>query len=134
MSWSNSEIRDWLNERIYPALPEIWKSAIKNVEVWGYDSSGECKKSDDKLFILSLSEYNGKATAEGVGSEIFTGPSTCIKFTEIGSNQYSWYNRTRTANTSSSESPTWGRITESGGFDLSGGATTVAAVGFALCI
>jgi ferredoxin len=33
MSWSNSEIRDWLNERIYPVLPEIWKSAIKNVEV-----------------------------------------------------------------------------------------------------
>lgn len=134
MSWKNSEIRNWLNGRIFKALPQVWQSAIKDVAVWGKDSTGIASYSKDKLFVLSYPEYGGLESIEGTPSALMTGDNKRIKFIEIGDSKYSWYNRTRSPKPDSSPNPTWYRIGTNGKLDGDGTSTTVAAVSFGFCI
>ena len=67
--WANTGVCKWLNSRVYDALPQVWRSAIKNVSVayitekFQADGSpfdpwkGEIGRSNLNIFIPSIKEY-----------------------------------------------------------------------------
>ena len=66
--WENCMLRSWLGDRVYKALPQIWRSAIKTVNVRASagggastppDSAYEIVTSRDNLFLWSTREYGG---------------------------------------------------------------------------
>ena len=82
------ELRDYLNDIIYPELPQNWKTLIKEVEVLSSagDTKADIVSSMDKLFLLSVAEICSDAAytdsipykneidenAETIAFEIFT--------------------------------------------------------------
>lgn len=68
--WEGSEMRTFLHERIFPALPTNWQSAIKKVKISASagSQSSEIVVSEDKIYLASLREVGG-TTAEPYASE-----------------------------------------------------------------
>lgn len=58
--WSKTELRGWLNETLYPSLPDYWKDLIQPAQV--ISTLGNCSDktitSMDYLFLPSLGEVN----------------------------------------------------------------------------
>lgn len=61
VSWEASNIRTFFNERLYQALPTVWKSLIKQVSIdaSANSTSAESVYTDDYLYIPSRPELNG---------------------------------------------------------------------------
>ena len=112
--WEASEMRTWLNESMYEALPTIWKSMIESVQVMASigGQSATIATTIDKLFLFSASEvgfdktavpYKNEvdAEAEAMQFTLFTDNNSRIKktFNGEGSAVYWWL---RSADASSS--------------------------------
>jgi hypothetical protein len=97
-SWKNAEVADWLDSRVLKAFPEVWQSAIKKVTIYSMGSDEVIESTDNCLFALSYPEYGGESTTlEGTPFTLYSSNNTRIKFTQIGEDWFSWYNRTRSA-------------------------------------
>ncbi|MBQ8558560.1 MAG: hypothetical protein IJ439_01035 [Tyzzerella sp.] len=141
--WEASEMRTWLNETMFEALPTIWKSMIESVQVLASigGQSATIATTIDKLFLFSASEvgfdtaavpYKNEidADAEAMQFTLFTDNNSRIKktFNGEGSAVYWWL---RSADASSS---TYFRYVYSGGTAGSIGATNTNSVCFGFCV
>lgn len=56
--WEAAQLRDWLNEAVFAALPLKWQRLLKTVQVRSLAGSGtdQIVTSEDKLFLLSAGE------------------------------------------------------------------------------
>jgi len=61
VSWKASHVRAFMNDRLYNALPTVWKSLIRQVTIDSTpnSTSAESSYTDDYLYIPSRSEVNG---------------------------------------------------------------------------
>ena len=102
--WPPCEMRTWLNETIFAALPRQWQSMIKVVQVRSSagNTSADIVTSNDKLFLLSRAEvgFNTDAVpyknevdpdAENVTFALFTDNNSRIKKTYNGEGSASWW-------------------------------------------
>ena len=141
--WEASEMRTWLNETMFEALPTIWKSMIESVQVLASigGQSATIATTIDKLFLFSASEvgfdktavpYKNEvdAEAEAMQFTLFTDNNSRIKktFNGEGSAVHWWL---RSADASSS---TYFRNVGSGGYASSSGATIAHSVCFGFCV
>jgi hypothetical protein len=109
--WAATEMRAYLNEIVYPALPFHWQAMIKTVDV--LSSIGDTKisitASKDKLFLFSNAEVGFETTsvpycneidaeAENITFPIFTDNNSRIKKYYNGSgNANTWWHRSPSA-------------------------------------
>ena len=106
--WENSLLRSWLGSRVYNALPQIWRSAIKTVNVRASagggastppDSAYEIVTSRDNLFLWSTREYGGYSGSpydtEGTQISLYTNDASRRKYQEYGHKKIYWYYWTR---------------------------------------
>ena len=58
--WAVTKLRSYLNDIIFPELPQNWKALIKEVEVLSSIGGGktDISSSNNKLFLLSVAEIN----------------------------------------------------------------------------
>jgi hypothetical protein len=90
--WAATEMRTYLNETVYPALPVQWQNMIKTVDVLSSEgnTSAIITSSENKLFLFSSAEKGEGTTivpycneidvgAESVTFPIFTDKKSCIK-------------------------------------------------------
>ena len=70
--WGSCEMRDWLNNTIFPELPIHWKSLIKTVQVLSSKggTSQNIGVSNDKLFLLSYAEMGFSTTEVPYKNEV----------------------------------------------------------------
>lgn len=106
--WENCMMRSWLGDRVYNALPQVWKSAMKTVNVRASagggastppDSAYELITSRDKLFLWSIREYGGYSgspySSEGTQISLFTNDASRRKYQEYGHKKIYYYYWTR---------------------------------------
>ena len=76
--WLATEMRTFLNDNVYFALPTHWKSMIKTVRVLSSagGTSGEIVVSEDKLFLFSHAELGLSTTEEPYLREVEEGAET----------------------------------------------------------
>ena len=69
--WPATEMRNWLNETLYPLLPQKWKAMIKQVVVRSSagNNSTSIVSSNDYLYLRSQSEM-GFGTTAPYGDEV----------------------------------------------------------------
>ena len=102
--WGKSEMRTYLNETIWPLLPETLKSNIKTVKKYStiFDVSGTMtidNVTEDKIWLLSLRETYGvnggnrKETLGPIYNALFTNMSSRIR-TNINNTSVYWMIRT----------------------------------------
>lgn len=61
--WSAMTLRNFLNDTLYPNIPQKWKAIIKEVEVLHLNTAGseDVSISNDRLFLLGIAEVaNGR--------------------------------------------------------------------------
>lgn len=71
--WAGSDMRRWLNEKLYPSLPSYWKGMMQSVQVRSLagNDSDEIVFSNDYLFLPSLGEVDSAwLTSYGYTEEI----------------------------------------------------------------
>ena len=71
-SWENSLMRDFLNGRVYDALPQVWRSIIVETEIKttaGNRSSG-IVTTGDRLYLPALKEAGSTDSATGYVNEM----------------------------------------------------------------
>lgn len=109
--WAAMDLRDYLNETVYPTLPLHWQRMIKTVDVLSSEgnTSAVITTSEDKLFLFSMVEVGLSVTevpyrnevdtgAEEATFSIFTNNTSRIKKTYNGEGQTSsWWLRSPTA-------------------------------------
>lgn len=80
--WHDSLLREWLNDRFYNALPEVWQSLIKPVEIRATagSQSQEIVTSFDKIYLQSYRELSG-ASGNGYIEEVGTSTAPISWFT-----------------------------------------------------
>ena len=63
--WPAAEMRTYLNESVFPALPQVWRTLIRRVQVLSSagNTSADIVTAEDKLFLLSYSELTGTTNA-----------------------------------------------------------------------
>lgn len=121
--WQGSGIRGWLNSRVYQALPQVWRSAIKTVHIKGLVSPNEngtyeTAVSIDNIFLWSTTEYGYNVespyTLEGTQLSLYTDASSKKKYCAYGHKKY--YDRywTRSPYVSSSLSSSFYIISANG--------------------
>lgn len=106
--WENCLMRSWLGDRVYKALPQIWRSAIKTVNVRASagggastppDSAYELITSRDNLFLWSTREYGGYSgdpyNSEGTQISLYTNDASRRKYQEYGHKKIYYYYWTR---------------------------------------
>lgn len=107
VGWDGCDLRRYLNESVFPALPRRWKSAIKEVTVRGLKApnTDEIRESADRLFLFAPVEVGLVTTypkteevdpeAESLVFGIFTNAASRVKKyyngTGTGGN---WWTRT----------------------------------------
>ena len=141
--WPPCEMRTWLNETIFAALPRQWQSMIKVVQVRSSagNTSADIVTSNDKLFLLSRAEvgFNTDAVpyknevdpdAENVTFALFTDNNSRIKKTYNGEGSASWW-WLRSPEASSSSA--FANVTNGGG-STNNGASNANGVAFGFCI
>ena len=86
--WSGSLIRTFFNERLYQAIPTVWKSLIRqvNIDCTPNSTSAESIDSDDYLYIPSRNEINGgisfmDSTVDHVKFSNYMVPVPCTNYT-----------------------------------------------------
>ena len=64
--WAAMELRGYLNDIVYPELPQNWKTLIKEVEVLSSigDTKADISSSSNKLFLLSVRELGAQYTKD----------------------------------------------------------------------
>ncbi|MBR3972986.1 MAG: hypothetical protein IKJ99_03400 [Oscillospiraceae bacterium] len=90
--WAEMELRDWLNDTLYPELPVFWRCLIKKVKVLARvgGTSGQVATSEDYLYLISYAEagfgttdqlYLGEidADAENITYSLYTDDNSRIK-------------------------------------------------------
>ena len=112
--WEASEMRKWLNETMFEALPTIWKSMIESVQVLASigGQSATIATTIDKLFLFSHAEvgfdktavpYRNEvdADAEAMQFTLFTDNTSRIKKTFNGEGSaVNWWLRSADASSS----------------------------------
>ena len=70
--WATSEMRTWLNNTIFKALPQQWKSMIRTVKVMSSigKTKADISTSEDKLFLLSQAEVGFNTTETPYVNEV----------------------------------------------------------------
>ena len=101
-SWPASEMRDWLNNTLFPALPPFWRSIIAQVQVLSSagNMSGSIVSSSDHLFLLSQAEVGFNAGDVPYTDEVDSGAAakTFGVFTDNNSRIRKTFNGAGTAN------------------------------------
>lgn len=114
VGWAGSEIRDHLNNTLFPALPQHWKAMIKTVTLSGLKSgtSDEVNLTHDRLFLFAYGEvvykenvpfiYETDPLSDGGPFPLFTDNGSRIKSSYNGTGSAcSWWLRTPKAGTTS---------------------------------
>lgn len=142
--WDASAMRTFLNDNVFPALPQQWRAMIKTVEVMASEgnTSAEILTSRDNLFLFSQAEVGFNTTAvpyvnevdadaEEVTFSIFTDNASRIKkrYNGTGEAVYWWLR-----SPFSSNSTNFCFVLNSGGLSHSGYATVSLGVAFGFCI
>ena len=85
--WDECEMRSWLNETIFPALPIPLQALAKLVQVKASigNTSATIKTSEDKLFLLSQAEVGFDTDAVPYCNEVESGADE-VKFTVFTDN------------------------------------------------
>lgn len=106
--WDASEMRTFMNSRVYPAFPEIWKQLIKQARINASEGnqSTEIIASDDWCYLPSVTEVNGNTEEpycyEGAQISFFTSNNARIKYLKQGKGAVSnWWLRSSSASGSS---------------------------------
>ena len=141
--WDACKMRAWLNNDMYNALPQIWKSMIEEVQVLASegDRSAEIKTSIDKLFLFSHAEVGFDKTAVPYKNEIAEGAEE-VQFSVFTDNNS---RIKKTYNGEGSAVPWWLRSADSGsstyfrgvtnyGNALGNNATNAHSVCFGFCV
>lgn len=70
--WHDSDMRAWLNDRFYKALPMVWKSAIKAVEIKATagNQSTAIVTDYDKIYLASQQELSSSVLGNGYNQEV----------------------------------------------------------------
>ena len=113
--WPVTNIRSYLNDIVYPELPQNWKTLIKEVEVLSSigDLMPDIVSSNDKLFLLSAAELDSANSAEvpycneidpdseEITFSVFTDNSSRIKktYNNTGSADRTYHRYTRSPST-----------------------------------
>lgn len=99
--WDSSDMRTYLNDKVFPALPRKWKAMIKTVEVLASEggTSATIVTSEDKLFLFSRAEVGFNTTAVPYSIEVDPDAEelTFSIFTDNNSRIRKTYNGTGTA-------------------------------------
>ena len=145
--WKVSEMRQWLNETIYPTIPKFWQQLIKSVDVTtsvGGQSSTNFHTTSDKLWLASYIEvcYDNTsknapypsevdANAENVTFPIFTDAYSRAKrkYNNTDSSTQNWWLRSPWAANSNS----FAIVYTSGAVNNSSANYTIG-VAFGFCI
>ncbi|MBP3412659.1 MAG: hypothetical protein J6K89_05305 [Oscillospiraceae bacterium] len=79
--WQDSVMRGYLNDQVFPALPQWWKGMIKTVQVLSSagGSSSEILSTEDRLFLFSLGELGFKTAEAPYAQEVDPG-AEAIRF------------------------------------------------------
>ena len=113
--WASSKMRTYLNETVFPALPQQWRAMIKTVEVMSSigGTSADISTSEDNLFLFSQAEVGFNVSevpykneiaegAENATFALFTDNASRIKKTYNGEGSASaWWLRSPVASSSS---------------------------------
>ena len=105
--WAATEMRTYLNETVYPALPVQWQNMIKTVDVLSSEgnTSAVTTASENKLFLFSVAELGLNTTivpycnevdadAEEIAFSIFTDDASRVKKRYNGTGDtVNWYLR-----------------------------------------
>lgn len=84
--WESSYMRQWIQNRVYPAFPEVWKQIFQKVQVnaTAGDMSYDIVTSEDYIYIPCVTEMSGSTTDpwiyEGNYITWFTSNSLRAKF------------------------------------------------------
>ena len=70
--WHDCDMRAWLNDRFYKALPMVWKSAIKAVEIKATagNQSTAIVTDYDKIYLASQQELSSSVLGNGYNQEV----------------------------------------------------------------
>lgn len=148
--WDDNQTRYWLNNRIYPALPQTWQSAIKSTRVYylaGNDNTSyDLYSCYDYLFVPCCQEYAnvpfGNTSASVTNPEIYNteGPQATttyvnsaqrIKYHNVGGKWYNTFSRTRSPLLNKTG---YVRVNPTGNFDAGTTANYRACATFAFCV
>jgi len=141
--WDVTAMRKFLNESIFPALPQQWRAMIKTVETLSSagNTSADIVTSEDNLFLFSQAEVGFSATvvpycnevdadAEEITFSIFTDNASRIKKRYNGEGDASsWWLRSPT-----SSYGTYFCHVYTGGSSYTNGAGNSFGVAFGFCI
>ena len=135
--WNASEMRKFVNSRFYDALPTVWKSMIRQVQVPSNAGNDSIVTSKDYIYLPSYVELSGVTTApyssEGVQIGWMTSSSARIK--TVNGVAQTYY--TRSAYYSSSSTSTNGKyfvtIDTNGLASGSGGSFATSYSSFGIC-
>ena len=141
--WETSEMREWLNETILPALPVPLQALAKLVEVKASagNTSATIKTTEDRLFLLSYAEVGFEVNSVPYSNEVDAGAEeiTFTVFTDNASRIRKYYNGTGSATYWWLRSPWAASATSfanvgSTGSGSNGGASGACGVAFGFCI
>ena len=156
--WPNMGVKQWLNTRIYDAMPDIWKSAIKNVQVKYISDTNEnwlnptVNSAPSFLFVPAAAEYLPYYTkyslvndndqykleapclvwGEDPGQGITESPKT--KGFAFGKHYFNGFNRTRSPLFSGNYRTGYIRLENDNSLSPGSSANWKACVDFAFCI
>jgi hypothetical protein len=141
--WAATEMRKYLNETVYPALPVQWQTMIKTVDVLSSEgnTSAVITSSENKLFLFSSAEVRINVAIAPYCNEIDSNADekTFSVFTDITSRVRKKYNGTGEAlqwwlrSPHSSYDTAFVAITAGGGTQAPAPATA-HGVSFGFCI
>ena len=99
--WEDSALRVWLGDRVYKAIPQIWCSAIKTVNIRASSGGGgatppnsayEIVTSRDNLFLWSTKEFGGYSGSpydeEGQPVPFITNNTSRRRYIEYGHKKF----------------------------------------------
>lgn len=147
--WGNTDLRDYLNEDVFPALPVLWRNLIKTVEVLGCSDPEVFTTtitSNDRLFLLSVVEvWSGSHVggntynlgieidpgAEETTFSVFTDAASTVKRSANGTGEARrWWTRSNYANVRTG----YLTVAEGGYSEWSSGGSSGGYPSFAFCI
>ena len=142
--WPSCEMRTWLNNTIFPALPQQWRAMIKSVQVLSSAgaTSANIVSSNDKLFLLSQAEVGFNASEVPYVNEIDSGAErkTFSPFSSNNARIRKYYNGTGSAanwwlrSPISSSSANFYNVNSNGTSHTNYIASSATGVAFSFCI
>jgi hypothetical protein len=140
--WHESGMRAFLNQRVFPSLPQRWKAMIKKVQVLATEggASGSVLCSEDRLFLLSAVEVGSYSQLPyTMEVDVEARHMTLPVYTDLDSRVKKHFNGAGTGNQWLCRSPYATNSTQFIGMKSDGGATVLHGmnnygVSFAFCI